>query len=116
VVRRENILCRASGLGNDPAAMATEHIDVRYVADLARIDLAPEEIVHFQEQLERILGFIETLKDADVSGVELGTSLLPPLERTRPDGSAEGIGQAAFLKNAPDQAAGQLRVPKVVDA
>jgi aspartyl-tRNA(Asn)/glutamyl-tRNA(Gln) amidotransferase subunit C len=96
--------------------MATEHIDVSYVADLARIDLAPEEIVHFQEQLERILGFIETLKDADVSGVELGTSLRLPLEQTRADRAADGISPAAFLKNAPDQAAGQLRVPKVVDA
>jgi aspartyl-tRNA(Asn)/glutamyl-tRNA(Gln) amidotransferase subunit C len=96
--------------------MATEHIDVRYVAELARIDLAAEEIADFQQQLERILGFIETLKDADVSGVETTGTLLAPLEHARADVACEGIGAAGFLRNAPDQAAGQLRVPKVVDA
>lgn len=96
--------------------MANETIDVRYVAELARIDLAPQEIEHFQGQLGRILGFIDVLRQADVSGVEPNASLLAPLEAARADVSRPGIGAAAFLANAPDQAAGQLRVPKVVDA
>lgn len=95
--------------------MSTEHIDVRYIADLARIDLSQEECDTFQGQLESILGYIETLKDVDVEGIEPTAHASPVFDRLREDASRPGLEQADLLKNAPDSALGQIRVPKVVD-
>jgi len=41
--------------------MSQSHIDVRYVANLARLELSDAEVAEFQPQLEAILGYVETL-------------------------------------------------------
>jgi aspartyl/glutamyl-tRNA(Asn/Gln) amidotransferase C subunit len=43
--------------------MSSEHMNVRHIADLARIDLSEEECETFQGQLDSIIGYIETLKN-----------------------------------------------------
>jgi len=96
--------------------MSSEHMDVRHIADLARIDLSDEECNTFQGQLESILGYIEKLKSADVEGIEPTAHASPVFDRLREDGSRPGLDQADFLRNAPDKALGQIRMPKVVDA
>lgn len=96
--------------------MSSENIDVRYVANLARINLSDEECVTFQGQLEAILGYIETLKDADVDSIDLTTHASPITDVLREDISRDGLEQADLMRNAPDKALGQIRVPKVVDA
>lgn len=96
--------------------MSSEHIDVRYIADLARIDLSDQECETFQGQLESIIGYIEKLKDVDVEGIEPTAHASPVFDRLREDASRPGLGQADLLANAPDSGKGQIRVPKVVDA
>lgn len=96
--------------------MSSEHMDVRYVANLARIDLSNEECETFQGQLDAILGYIETLTDVDVDGIEPTAHASPVFDRLREDESRPGLGQADLLRNAPESALGQVRVPKVVDA
>ena len=96
--------------------MSTEHMNVRHVADLARIDLTDEECGTFQGQLDAILGYIETLKSVDVEGIEPTAHATPVYDRLREDGSRPGLEQADLLRNAPDKALGQIRMPKVVDA
>ena len=39
--------------------MAESHIDVRYVANLARINLTEDEVTCFESQLEDIMGYID---------------------------------------------------------
>ena len=94
----------------------SEKIDVRYVANLARIELSNEECDTFQGQLDAILGFIETLTDVDVDGIEPTAHASPVFDRLREDKSRLGLKQADLLRNAPESALGQVRVPKVVDA
>lgn len=96
--------------------MSSEHMDVRYVANLARIDLSNEECETFQGQLDAILGYIETLTDVNVDGIEPTAHASPVFDRLRQDQSRPGLEQADLLRNAPDSALGQVRVPKVVDA
>ncbi|RYD82516.1 MAG: aspartyl/glutamyl-tRNA amidotransferase subunit C, partial [Verrucomicrobiaceae bacterium] len=43
--------------------------DVRYAAQLARLNLSEEETTKFQAQLSQVLEFVEKLKQVDVSGV-----------------------------------------------
>lgn len=96
--------------------MSSEKIDVRYVANLARMNVSDEECVTFQGQLENILGFIEQLKDADVDDADLTTHVNPITDELREDISRDGLEQKDLMQNAPDSALGQIRVPKVVDA
>ena len=95
--------------------MATEHIDVRYVADLARIELTPEEEATFPKQLDEILGYIHKLSELDLEGIEPTAHASPVFDRIREDIAKPGIGRDAFLANAPDSANDQLRVPKVIE-
>lgn len=93
--------------------MSHEHIDVRYVAKLARLDLTEEEATVFQKQLESIMSHVESL-----SGVELPDDLLTDdnslLGIMRNDSPGKSLPTALVLQNAPEQSQSQIRVPKVV--
>ena len=89
-------------------------IDVRYVANLARLELTDEEVGTFQPQLEAILGYVEALSKLDVSGSDASPQAGLVFGKMRDDLPHESLSQAAMLQNAPDQAQGQIRVPKVV--
>ena len=99
---------------SNPPAMATEHIDVRYVAGLARLDLNEEECAVFQRQLEAVLGHAKSLAALDVNGIEPTSYPVPVYDVMREDEPGESLPQAAVLANAPDQAQVQIRVPKVI--
>ena len=94
--------------------MPQPHIDVRYVAHLARLELSDAEIATFQVQLDAILGHVETLSQLDVSEVEASAHAVQVFGRMRADEPHDSLPPAAVLHNAPDQAQGQFRVPKVV--
>ena len=89
-------------------------IDVRYVANLARLELTDEEVATFQPQLEAILGHVEALSKLDVSGIDVSSQTGVVFGKMRDDVPHESLSQPAMLQNAPDQAQGQIRVPKVV--
>ena len=94
--------------------MPQPHIDVRYVANLARLELSDAEVATFQVQLDAILGYVEKLSQLDVSGIEASAHAVPVFGRMRSDEPHESLPHAAVLQNAPDQSQGQFRVPKVV--
>jgi len=94
--------------------MSQPAIDVRYVANLARLELSDEEIAIFQPQLEKILGHVATLTALNVDGVEATSYSAAIFGRMRDDIPHESLSSEAVLQNAPDQAQGQIRVPKVV--
>jgi aspartyl-tRNA(Asn)/glutamyl-tRNA(Gln) amidotransferase subunit C len=94
--------------------MATEHIDVRYVAGLARLELTEEECSVFQRQLEAILGHVESLTELDVEGIEPTSYPAPVYDVMRDDLPADSLPRESVLANAPDQAQDQIRVPKVI--
>ena len=94
--------------------MSPRHIDVRYVANLARLELSDEEVSVFQPQLEAILHYAESISKLDVTGIEPTAHAAPVFDRMRADIPHESLPLSAVLQNAPDQAQGQIRVPKVV--
>lgn len=95
--------------------MAAAEIDVKYVAHLARIALSPEEEQQLSTQLGNILGYIEKLKEADVSGVEPTAHAFPLVNVTRPDQVRESLSNEDALRNAPAKANGLFMVPKIVE-
>ena len=95
--------------------MAAPEIDIKYVAHLARIALAPDEEKKLGAQLGHILGYIEKLKEVDVSGVEPTAHAFPLVNVTRTDEVRHSLGNAEALRNAPAQANGLFIVPKIVE-
>jgi aspartyl-tRNA(Asn)/glutamyl-tRNA(Gln) amidotransferase subunit C len=95
--------------------MAGTEIDVKYVAHLARIALTPAEEQKIGAQLGNILGYIEKLKELDVSQVEPTAHAVPMVNVTRPDEIRPSLTNEEALRNAPAQANGLFLVPKIVE-
>lgn len=92
------------------------HIDIDYVANLARIELSEEEKVKLGSQLDDILGHFDKLNAVDVEGVE-------PMAHARPvynvwrqgDEAGETYNSEVLIRMAPEQRDNQVVVPKVVE-
>ncbi len=95
--------------------MADTDFNVKYVAHLARIALAPAEEQKLGAQLGNILGYIEKLRELDVSGVEPTAHAFPLVNVMRPDEIRPSLPVADALRNAPAQANGLFLVPKIVE-
>ena len=89
--------------------------DVKYVANLARIQLTPEEEKKFGAQLSHILGYIEKLRELDVSSVEPTAHAVPLVNVTRKDEVRPSMSHEDALLNAPSQENGLFLVPKIVE-
>ena len=94
--------------------MQQSDIDVRHVANLARLELNDDEVAVFQPQLEAIIERARSLMQLDVANIEPTAHPSPVFDRMRNDEPHESLPPAAVLQNAPDQAQSQIRVPKVV--
>lgn len=95
--------------------MSSPELDVRYVANLARIDLSDAEIAQFQSQLGRVLEYVEQLERVDVSNVEPTAHANAIYNVFRADEARPGLEKSAALANAPRQANGLFMVTKVVE-
>ena len=95
--------------------MASGDFDVKYVAHLARLKLSPVEEQQLGAQLGDILGYIEKLKEVDVSGVEPTAHPFPLVNVTRADEDRPSLPHDDAMRNAPQQASGLFIVPKIVE-
>jgi len=95
--------------------MAAAEIEIKYVAHLARLHLTPDEEKKLGAQLGGILGYIEKLKELDVTGVEPTAHAVPLVNVTRPDEVRPSLPHDEALRNAPAQANGLFMVPKIVE-
>jgi aspartyl-tRNA(Asn)/glutamyl-tRNA(Gln) amidotransferase subunit C len=98
--------------------MPITEADVEKVAQLAHMEITPDELKLFAPQMTEIVAYVEQLNEVNTSNVlpALG-GLTPEGEQTdssREDVAATSLGQKAALAEAPDPAAGHFRVPKVL--
>ena len=94
---------------------AQVEIDVKYVAHLARLALSAEEEQKIGAQLGNVLGYIEKLKEVDVSNVEPTAHAFPLMNVTRRDEVRPSMRTEDVSRNAPAQANGLFIVPKIVE-
>jgi aspartyl-tRNA(Asn)/glutamyl-tRNA(Gln) amidotransferase subunit C len=92
-----------------------KNFDVEYVADLARIQLTPDEIKIFNSQLGLVLEHVAKLNEIDVSQVEPMAHSFPIYNVFREDEIRESLDRETALSNAPHQAQGLFIVTKVVE-
>ena len=95
--------------------MIDSKIDVKYVADLARLELTESEVKDFTKQLTEILSFVQQLENVDTSGIEPTAHAQPVFNVIRNDISRDGFGSDSALQNAPNSSQNQFKVPRVVD-
>jgi len=90
--------------------------EVRHIAALARLRLAPEEEVRIGGELSAILDYVRQLEELDVSGVEPMTHALAG-EGTalREDEVQESLPPEKALANAPAREGTCFRVPRIIE-
>lgn len=94
----------------------TTDIDVRYVAQLARIQLTKKEIETFGGQLGDVLNYVKQLDELDLEGVEPSSHTEALSNVFREDRPKKGLERGIVLENAPAEEDNQLRVPPIIDS
>ncbi|HYR57310.1 MAG TPA: Asp-tRNA(Asn)/Glu-tRNA(Gln) amidotransferase subunit GatC [Chthoniobacteraceae bacterium] len=89
--------------------------DVRYTAQLARLNLSEDEVAKFQAQLTQVLEYVEKLKRVDVSGVEPTAHATEVFNVFRADETRPWFTPEEALANAPRHANQLFIVPKVIE-
>ena len=94
----------------------TPHIDIDYVANLARLDMSDEEKAKLGSQLDDILGYFEKLNAVDVEGVE-PMAHAHRVSNIWREGDEPGptYSPEVLMKMAPEHRDNQVVVPKVVE-
>lgn len=97
------------------AASSPQEINVQYVANLARLELSPEEVAQLEQRIPAILAYVQLLQEVNVEGIE------PTAHATRmhniwaADVAVPSADPAPYLANAPELADDiYIRVPVVL--
>ena len=88
---------------------------VQNVAKLARLGLSEDEIETFGSQLSAILGHIQILEEADVSGVSPTAHASRLTNIMREDITEPSYPPEVLLANAPDQEDNCLKVNAILE-
>jgi len=93
--------------------------DVKRVAELAHLELAPEETAGMLRDLNAILDYVAELNELDTTGIvplaqvgELEGNANP---QPRPDRLAPSLPRAAVMPQAPETDGAFFKVPKVIE-
>ncbi len=99
--------------------------DVSYVAELANLDLTPDERTRMLKDLNSILGYIDRLNELDTSNVEPMAQVASRygerkdgdafLYAMREDETRPCLPHEEALKNAPSTDGTFFKVPKVIE-
>jgi aspartyl-tRNA(Asn)/glutamyl-tRNA(Gln) amidotransferase subunit C len=98
--------------------MPITETDVEKIAQLAHMEITPEELKIFAPQMADIVAYVEQLDEVATSSVEPSLGGLTPqgqaTDSARDDIAMPSLGQRLALDQAPDAAEGHFRVPKVL--
>lgn len=88
---------------------------IRQVAQLARLQIAPEQTEHYARQLSNILQMVDQLSRADTEGVAPMAHPLDMVQRLRADVVSETDQRETLQSIAPRVADGVYLVPRVIE-
>ena len=90
-------------------------IDIKYIAELARLELPAEQVGKLQEELSRIVDSIAKLREVNVDGVEPTAHASMLSNAWREDEVKPSYSKEEMLANAPGVIDGELiRLPRVL--
>ena len=90
--------------------------EVKKVADLAKLEFSENELSALTSELNNVLGYIDQLKEVDVSNIKPLENLNEAIEQSalRADETKPCLNIEEALKNAPKAADNYFLVPKVL--
>jgi aspartyl-tRNA(Asn)/glutamyl-tRNA(Gln) amidotransferase subunit C len=86
---------------------------VEHVAKLARLELTPDEVERYTQDLGKILSLVQQLNEVDLSQVDM-TLQVNESTNFRVDQGLREFEREELLKNAPHEEDGFFRVPKIL--
>ena len=89
--------------------------DVEYVANLARIKITSQQESSLEEQLSKIIGYIDKLKELNVDGIEPSRGARIARDVFREDKVIPSECREEILKNAPSREGDYFKIPKVIE-
>ncbi|MCE5312419.1 MAG: Asp-tRNA(Asn)/Glu-tRNA(Gln) amidotransferase subunit GatC [Nitrospiraceae bacterium] len=89
--------------------------EVRKIGSLSRLHLDEDDTALYEDQLNRILDYVEQLGRLDTEGVEPTSHVLPLNNVMREDVVRESLSRESALGNAPDHTDKFYRVPKIIE-
>ena len=98
--------------------MPINESDIEKIAQLAHLEISPEELLVFAPQISEIVNYVEQLGEVDTSNLDPAIGGLTAegeaTDSSRDDTVTASLGQKLALEEAPDAASGHFRVPKVL--
>jgi aspartyl-tRNA(Asn)/glutamyl-tRNA(Gln) amidotransferase subunit C len=109
----------SAGSGPAPAATpagagAISVQETAYVARLARLELAPEELERFAGELSAILEHVEAVRRLDTADVPPMAHVVDLRNVLRPDKVRPCLDRDEVLAAAPQAESGRFRVPRIL--
>jgi aspartyl-tRNA(Asn)/glutamyl-tRNA(Gln) amidotransferase subunit C len=95
--------------------MAITKDTVKYVAQLARIELKAKELEELAGQLQEIINFIDKLKKIEIKNIPATSHILPISNVFREDKPQESLAEDKALKDSPQREGDFFGVPKVIE-
>ena len=96
--------------------MATDRIDVRHVAKLARLALTDDEVELYGRQLESLMTHVADMRNLDTESVTATAQVIESRNVQRADEVRPCLERDEVLAQAPQAQAGFFRVPKIIAA
>jgi aspartyl-tRNA(Asn)/glutamyl-tRNA(Gln) amidotransferase subunit C len=87
--------------------------EVQHIAQLARLQLTPEEEQKYQQQLSSILEYVSQLSQVETASVAPTSQVTGLLNITQADQITEPHNQEDLIKQAPQAADGYVKVKAV---
>jgi len=88
--------------------------EVKRIALLSRLDLSDDELCEMTTQLEKILAYIDELKEVSVENTEITSHVVQVGNIFRRDKPRPSLKKEDALCNAPKKEDGFFKVPKVI--
>ena len=92
-----------------------EHVNVAYVANLARLELSDEEISRFEGELDQVVAYIHKLDELDLKDIEPMSHPRPRQNVLREDVVTETADPQDLLENAPARVGDLVKVPQMME-
>lgn len=87
---------------------------IRHLAHLSRLEIDDTQVMQYQNDLQRMVTFIEQLQSVDTNGVEPLRFLADGTAALRQDQLTSSLTAADALKNAPLHNEHYFKVPTVI--
>ncbi|NUM51923.1 MAG: Asp-tRNA(Asn)/Glu-tRNA(Gln) amidotransferase subunit GatC [Flavobacteriales bacterium] len=87
---------------------------VERIAELSKLEFNDEEKKSVQNNLNRILAFVEKLNEVNTTGIEPLIYMVEEKGTLREDEAKQTITQQEALKNAPKKDSDYFKVPRMI--